>query len=473
MVYYYGWERMSARAHMAVGWVYFLAAWLSMVVINGILSYMLTPGDWVTTRGFWDGFFNPTYWPSLVARTFFAMALAGLYALAVAAWSAGPELKAKLARYAGLGWVLPAAVIVPLSLLWFFGAAGGAGVPVAEILGAEGDGMGAVLKGLFTYSAASGYPAAQRGALVTIVCSVVMLLLVLFIATVRRQSYGKVVTGLLLLAGLLAMGGAEWAREDLRKPYVIGRYMFVNSIRLPAPEGVPRPPGGAADRFSLEALNRTGVLAASPWVELPDGYDPARGAPPSLDPASRADMEEAAGGEVFRLLCSACHTVDGYVAIRPLVKGKSVTAIQATLERLAAPVDAGGNPTHWSDPELRLDTWRGRRMPPFVGNNADRRALAVYLARLGGDAGAGVEYVLRDDRGAQYYEEYCSMCHAPDGDWPMAAQAKGRTADELYEALGRLPELNDLMEPFAGTDEERRAVAEYIAGLEGGAGEGR
>ena len=31
------------------------------------------------------------------------------------------------------------------------------------------------------------------------------------------------------------------------------------------------------------------------------------------------------------------------------------------------------------------ETWRERLMPPFVGNDADRRALAVYLARLGGE----------------------------------------------------------------------------------------
>ena len=69
MVYYYGWDRLTARTHMAVGWIYAFAAWMSLVVINGILAYMLTPGAWTLTRGFWDGFFNETYWPALVART--------------------------------------------------------------------------------------------------------------------------------------------------------------------------------------------------------------------------------------------------------------------------------------------------------------------------------------------------------------------------------------------------------------------
>ena len=90
MVYYYGWDRMKARTHVAVGWVYFIAAWISLVIINGILSYMLTPGAWVTNRAFWSGFFNPTYWPSMIMRTFVAMGLAGIDALLTASWSGNP-----------------------------------------------------------------------------------------------------------------------------------------------------------------------------------------------------------------------------------------------------------------------------------------------------------------------------------------------------------------------------------------------
>ena len=33
------------------------------------------------------------------------------------------------------------------------------------------------------------------------------------------------------------------------------------------------------------------------------------------------------GEEVFMLLCRSCHTVDGYLAIRPLVEGKSASAL--------------------------------------------------------------------------------------------------------------------------------------------------
>ena len=61
IIYYYGWQRLSARDHLIVGWIYFIAAWLSLFIINGIVAFMLTPGQWLVTGNFWGGFFNPTY----------------------------------------------------------------------------------------------------------------------------------------------------------------------------------------------------------------------------------------------------------------------------------------------------------------------------------------------------------------------------------------------------------------------------
>jgi cytochrome bd-type quinol oxidase subunit 1/mono/diheme cytochrome c family protein len=473
MVYYYGWDRMKARTHLAVGWVYFIAAWVSLVIINGILSYMLTPGSWVTNRAFWSGFFNPTYWPSMIMRTFVAMGLAGIYALLTASWSANPDLKRKVARYASLYWVLPMAVAVPIGLIWYLAAAASAGVPVAEMMQADGSGLGAIMAAIFAAGTESGQPVVQRAALVSIVASLAAILIILVIATFRQSSYGRVSTVTLLLLALLAMGGGEWMRESLRKPYVIGRFMFVNGVRLPAAEGIPEPPPEAAwqaeDRFSVDALNDNGVLPTALWTDRRAGDE---GDPVRLDPASRARQQAEAGREMFKLTCSACHTLDGYLAIRPLVRDQSVSSLERILSNLAKPVDQAGNPTSWADPDLRLATWRGRRMPPFVGTDAERRALAIYLARIGGNPAAGAETLApaateeaAAPLGLQVFNDQCAICHDPGGDWPMEKMVKGRDAETLYQAIGRLPELNETMMPFEGTDEERRALAEHLAGL--------
>ena len=104
------------------------------MVINGILTFMLTPGAWLQTGNMWDGLLNPTYWPSLLARTFTAVGLAGLYVMLTAAGLANRDLKVKVTRYAAK-WILPMTVALPLAVVWFLWAASHAGVQVLEVLG--------------------------------------------------------------------------------------------------------------------------------------------------------------------------------------------------------------------------------------------------------------------------------------------------------------------------------------------------
>lgn len=462
MVYYYGWDRLAPRTHMAVGWVYFANAWLSLVVINGILTYMLTPGAWVETRGFWDGFFNETYWPGMVARTFASAGLAGLYALLTASWLADGDLKEKVARYAGWAWIVPMAVALPLSLLWYLAAAAGGGVPVAEILGAKTDGIGPVLSAIFSRSD-TGYPIAQAAAFWLILASVTLVVFTLYTVLMRARSYRWPLASFLMLLGFVMMGGGEWVREDLRKPYVIGRYMFVHGARLPAAAGVPQPPAEAVerfgpDRFTVDALNTNGVLASSPWL---------RATPPEMadDYVLRVGHE---GRELFRAECAWCHTENGYLAIRPLARGKSAAALQTVLAKMAEPVDGHGQPASWDAADLRVKTWRSRRMPPFVGTDEERATLAAYVALLGGANASDLalpEPGAAESLGRTYYESNCSACHAPDGLAPF--DARDRSADQLYEMIGRLPGINEMMPDFEGSDEERRALAEYMATIRG------
>jgi mono/diheme cytochrome c family protein len=468
MVYYYGWDRLSARLHMAIGWIYVATAWLSLVIINGILTYMLTPGQWPLTRGFWDAFFNETYWPALVARTFVAVGLAGLYAIWTASWLRDAALKARIARDAAWRWVLPMAVAIPLSLVWYLDAAADAGVPVAEIIGARDGGLVSLLAAVFSTGIATGYPVAQRAAWWVIVAASALTLLTILLAAARSRSYGRPLAGLLMILGLVAMGGSEWVREDLRKPWVIGQYMFVNALRLPAPGGAPAPPEAfvqrfGADRFTVDAVNAAGVLKSSVWVRpVPDHL-----LAPS-DYAARADHQ---GRELFRALCASCHTIDGYLAIRPLVKGKGPEALDGVLARLASPVDAAGAASNWTTLPVHVKTWRSRRMPPFAGTDEERQLLAGYLALVGGAEPAALGPPSPSaDIGKVYYDANCAACHGPDGLAPL--DAKGRKPAEFYDMIGRLPAINEMMPAFEGTEEQRKALADYLAALPGQAPKG-
>lgn len=220
-----------------------------------------------------------------------------------------------------------------------------------------------------------------------------------------------------------ALGAGEWIREDLRKPFVIGQFMYVNGVRARQ-----HPGAHGRDPFALEALRQTGVLPVARWTRAS-----------SLP--GRAGAGPADGQVLFNLLCRPCHTVNGFLAIRPLVAGRSAR----TLEQVLA----------------NLDTWRGRRMPPFAGSDAERHALATWLATLGGGVVSAEGRPASEGR--RYVEEHCFGCHGPGADVPIGG--RGRTPAALYDMLGRLPQISVMMPAFEGSDDLRHAVAVSLASM--------
>jgi mono/diheme cytochrome c family protein len=251
---------------------------------------------------------------------------------------------------------------------------------------------------------------------------VVAMLVALVIASSGVWSRGPHVTrtaAVALMVGSLAVvGGLEWLREGLRKPYIIGNYMLLSGVRVTG-----SPP------LTTHDLDERGALQAARWVRQLD---------PDEDDVRRMDQ---AGRELFRLQCAQCHTVDGYLGIRPLVSNAGPNTIARVIDRL---------------PE-----WRGRRMPPFAGTPSERRALAVHLALLGRSTREQIEMAGRPAAdGAQVFADHCGMCHGLDG---VLIDRTGGTVAAFYEVIGRLPQVNDAMPAFEGSDAERHALAEHLA----------
>ena len=45
-IFYYYWGRLAEKTHVVIGWIYAVAAWISLVLITGITAFMLNPGVW-------------------------------------------------------------------------------------------------------------------------------------------------------------------------------------------------------------------------------------------------------------------------------------------------------------------------------------------------------------------------------------------------------------------------------------------
>ncbi|MCX7966941.1 MAG: cytochrome ubiquinol oxidase subunit I [Armatimonadetes bacterium] len=314
LIYYYGWNRMSPKTHLTVGWIYFAAAWLSLFLINGIITFMLTPGKWLQTRSLFHAFFNPTMLPSLFLRTLVAVALAGIFALVTATRLQPEDFREKMVKWAGY-WLIIPAVLMPVGLVWY---------------------LAMVPESAFRFAVGGAAPVLQVFVAVSIMLSILVFLFS-FVGTFKfARQFNLPFATLIIALAFITTGLTEWVREAIRKPYVIHGYMFSNAVKT---DDIP-------------ILQKKGILVNTKWTTIPQ--------------VTRDNWRDAAK-EIFRFQCASCHTLDGFNALRPLVYGWDENMIDQALQR--------------------LHILRGGVMPPFLGTEAERKALARWLAEIARENG--------------------------------------------------------------------------------------
>jgi len=279
-IYYYGWERLDPKTHLVVGWIYFASAWLSLLVINGILAFMLTPGRWIESPSFWTAFFNPSMLPSCIVRTAVSVALAGVYGLVTASTLRDIALRTEVVRYAAK-WVLVGTLIIPLAGVWYISTL----PPLAREIS-----MGAA-------------PAVTIFAGLSIFFSALVVTFTYFGPYQHPRYFNLTSAFVIAVLALSTTGVTEWVREAVRKPYIIYNYMYANTLRVE----------------DMSRVRQQGILKSARFVRHHE-----------VDPLKPLES----GVEVFRVQCSSCHTVDGYNSIRFAVKGWSSEMIEYQLLHL-------------------------------------------------------------------------------------------------------------------------------------------
>jgi cytochrome bd-type quinol oxidase subunit 1 len=322
-VYFYTFGKVDRRTHMKVGLVFASASWVTMIIIVGILAYMLSPGKFTETGGFFDGFFNPTYFPQLFTRTALMFAIGATFAIAAASRVRHEATRRLVTRLAAT-WGITGLAVGAVMFFWYLQTLPAVAEYRAGLSGLVPDGVkygffgvGAVMLGYFVWALAT--PAAIRTTFA------VLAIFVLF---------GGILSG-------------ERMREMLRKPYVISGYMYSNQV---IGHDVPN----RRVESEVEAMNRDGFLAHVALV--PEGLR-------HIDDGNRL----AVGRFIAQQQCSACHAL-GDSGLRPL--GAMVKRLQLTDVAVADGYLTGLGYYDF--------------MPPFVGSDAERRALATYLVSLSG-----------------------------------------------------------------------------------------
>jgi cytochrome bd-type quinol oxidase subunit 1 len=343
IVYYYTWNKIDAKLHLVVGWVYAGASVCTLVIINGILTFMLTPGDtWISVAGtgheaskFWNAFFNPTYWPSLLLRCCVCASLAGIWALISASridGGAQPRLKSSLVKWS-VRWLVPSFVAMPFLFMWYLFM-----VPESQrallTLGIDTIGSG-------TFSTIT------RIALLIVMTSATIIGVAYYLAYRNPVDFNPAHAVAILLLALMATGAGEYSREMLRKPFVIGRWMYSNGVRVP---------------FALK-IDQTGYLVHSNWVwggNCIFAYLQSAG-----DTSSPSCTTSYSRGEaIFRGECGSCHTLNGYRPLATLLSGRDRSNIESFITMLH---------------EYKPDSPYHHFMPPMVGTKQDVEDLTDFL----------------------------------------------------------------------------------------------
>jgi cytochrome bd ubiquinol oxidase subunit I len=343
-VYYYTWNRIDEELHLKVGWCYAAFSAATLIIINGILAFMLTPGStWLHVAGtgqeaskFWNAFFNPTYWPSLLMRVGVCTSLAGVWALITSSRMDGdkqPELKASMVKWS-VKWLVPSFVATPFLLVWYLFM-----VPASQ--------RALLTLGIDTINSGT-FSTVTRMALIIIITSATIIGVAYFLAYRNPVDFNLSHALAVLLLAYIATGAGEYSREMLRKPYVIGGWMYSNGVRVPY----------------VKRINAEGYLAHSNWVWSKNG----------------APTSYSRGEAIFRGECGSCHTLDGYRPLRRLLDGRDYTGIRNFVVMLH---------------ENKDDSPYKKFMPPMTGTQQDVEDLTNYLnAQVNPPAPSGQKPIL-------------------------------------------------------------------------------
>ncbi len=320
--------------------IYAIAAWMSLFWINGILAWQLTPGRWLDGGGMWAGFFNPSFWPSLLFRTAVATTLAALAACVVINTMDLPrDRKAALIRRASR-FALPMAAM-PVLALWF-----------AAVIPADSRQwlMGGSMPMTMFVGVAAGASTLIGGYVV--------------VGLILKRLYINGATATLLLA--LAFGATaagEFVREGARKPYTVRGVLFSTSI---TPDEVA-------------TLRAQGATTHDPY--------------PLRDEARYPTAQLRRGAKVHRALCDACHTLHGANATVELTRTWTDDQLRlniAKLQRTKAFMPPFAGNAEDVEAVVQLLRWESTEAPASWPTSEDPTTLAQiakWLDEVGTSAG--------------------------------------------------------------------------------------
>ncbi|MBD3750631.1 MAG: cytochrome c [Sphingobacteriales bacterium] len=328
LIYFLTWNNsnksLKAKTrHIRFGWYLSIFSWFTMAIIVAILGFMMDPGNWNNNHTFFNGFTNPIYLPQLLFRTPTAMLVAGVFGMLLTTIFApkGSEMRAKAIRYAGK-WILASTPLVIIGAVYYWNVMPSAmKVNMATAVGSMEFSQYYQLLKYFIVGTAS--------------LSIVLGVFAFF--KPKKINFAYVILPCLFVFGFL--GIFERVREFIRKPYVIGNYMYSNLLR----------------KEDYPLYKKNGILPYMTYTSVTEITE---------------ENKIIAGRDIFINTCSRCHTASPEGV-------NSITYVFERMYGIGKPLDENSMASYI--PNMH----NGRTfMPPFPGNKKELGALVAYIKQL-------------------------------------------------------------------------------------------
>lgn len=328
LIYFLTWNNANTSLkakvrHIKFGWFLSIFSWITMAIIVAILGFMMDPGNWNNNHTLLNGFTNPIYLPQLLFRTPTAMLVAGVFGMLLTTIFApkGSEMRTKAIKYASK-WIMVWTPLVIIGAVYYWNV----------IPSAMKDNMSTAVGSMEFSQYYNLLKYFIIGA-----ASLSIILAVFALLKPKKINFAYVIVPCLFVFGFL--GIFERVREFIRKPYVIGNYMYSNLLR--------------EEDYPL--YKRDGILKYATYTSVTEITD---------------ENKIQAGRDVFMNTCSRCHTASP----------QGVNSITYVFERMYG----FGKPLDENSMAAYIPNMHNGRtfMPPFPGNKKELNALVAYIKQL-------------------------------------------------------------------------------------------
>jgi len=273
LVYLLG--KIDARTHLKLAWSFACASWATMLLIVGILSFMMWPGNerWYLTGSTADAFYNVNFFAHLGVRTGLMLVLAALVGLIITSRIDDGSLREYTTRFLAPVGLCGGLFGVMMFLYYLQTLPNNAAVMLsAHLLPIYGRDMIAVFTLTTIYLATAWWK--------------------------PRLIVSTVAVGMFLFVGLFGVWPEERMRESMRKPFVAGQYIYGNQI-------IARDVPGKGIHSEVETIAQEGLLKVHPFI------------PERLRTIKEQNRLEV-GQLLTKIACANCHALEPGAPLRAL-----------------------------------------------------------------------------------------------------------------------------------------------------------